>query len=51
MTDPNYQNKQIWDLKYISTSDEEDNDSDESEESSDDEETKEGSEKGKENTP
>ena len=31
---PQYQNQQIWDLKYISTSDEEDNDSEESESSS-----------------
>lgn len=36
-----YKDKEIWDLKYISTSDEEDNDSSE-EESSDDEEEKDG---------
>lgn len=42
--DPFYEKTEVWDLKYISTSDEEDNDSSESEEeeSESDEETKDG---------
>ena len=32
LTDPKYANKNVWDLLYISTSDEEDNDSSEEEE-------------------
>ena len=32
LNDEKYQNMQVWDLKYISTSDEEDNDTSESEE-------------------
>ncbi len=35
-----YKDKEIWDLKYISTSDEEDNDSSAEENSSDEEEEK-----------
>lgn len=44
LEDPEYKEMQIWDLKYISTSDEEDNDSESSDgsgSSEDDEEKKE----------
>jgi hypothetical protein len=40
LTDPSYADQQIWDLKYISTSDEEDNDSSESSQSEDEDEEK-----------
>ena len=38
LNDPDYKDIHIWDLKYISTSDEEDNDSSESESESEEEE-------------
>ena len=42
MLEEQYKDKQIWELKYLSTSDDEDNDSEESNEDNDDEEEEKG---------
>lgn len=51
LNDPEYKEKQIWDLKYISTSDEEDNDSSESSSASEEDEEKSDEEEKKVESP
>ena len=44
--DENYKDMNVWDLKYISTSDDEDNDSEESEEEENEEDQQKANEEG-----